>query len=110
MEAARVELVPRVEAGQLGVVHEDELLTEAEATGVCARFEGLAAGQDPPLDGVVVEALLLELPDVPAQLCVPHLLLVRERGGVVPEPLLPRRGRDAHVLLQRLAQGGIQLH
>ena len=33
VEAAREELVPRVEAGQLGVVHEDVLLSEAEATG-----------------------------------------------------------------------------
>ena len=35
MEAAREELVPRVEAGQLGVVHEDVLLSEAEAICIC---------------------------------------------------------------------------
>ena len=88
VEAAREELVPRVEAGQLGVVHEDVLFPEAEAAGFCACFEGLAAGQDPPLDGVV-EALLLELPDVPAELGVLPLLLVGEGEGVVPVPLLP---------------------
>ena len=104
VEAAREELVPRVEAGQLGVVHEDVLFPEAEAAGFCARFEGLAAGQDPPLD-VVVEALLLELPDVPAELGVFSLLLVGEGEGVVPVPLLPGGGRDAHVLLLGLAQG-----
>ena len=85
MEAAREELVPRVEAGQLGVVHEDVLFPKAEAAGVCARFEGLAAGQDPPLDGVV-EALLLELPDVPAELGVFSLGRILEVRLVFAEP------------------------
>ena len=40
MQAARVELVPAVEGGQLGVVHQDELLAKAEPAGVGARSEG----------------------------------------------------------------------
>ena len=42
MQAARVELVPAVEGGLLGVVHQDELLAKAEPAGVGARSEGLA--------------------------------------------------------------------
>ena len=93
MQAARVELVPAVEGGQLGVVHQDELLAKAEPAGVGARSEGLATGQNPPLDGHplregvgVVQLLLLERPYVAAQLGVPPLLLVLEGCSVVPVP------------------------
>ena len=105
MKAARVELVPAVEAGELWVVHQDVFLSEAEPAGVCAGSEGLAAGQDPPLD-LVVQPLLLELPDVSAELGVPSLFLVLEGGSVVSVPLLPSWGRNAHILLDGLALGG----
>ena len=45
----------------------------------------------------VVLLLLLERPYVTAQLGVPLLLLVLEGGSVVPVPLLPSSGRDAHI-------------
>ena len=100
VQAARVELVPAVEGGQLGVVHQDELLAETEAAGVGARSEGLATGQNPPLDGHplgegvgVVQLLLLERPYVAAELGAPPLVLVPEGGGVVPVSLLPNCGR-----------------
>ena len=84
VQAARVELVPAVEGGLLWVVHQDELLAEAEPAGVGACSEGLATGQDPPLDGHplregvgVVRLLLLERPYIAAELGVPPLVLVQ---------------------------------
>ena len=90
MEAAREKLVPVVYAGLLRLVHQDELLPQAEPTALCACPVGGAAVEDPPLD-LRFEPLVLEGPDVAGQPRVYPLVGVLEGGFVVffTPPLAP---------------------
>ena len=67
MQAAGKELVPAVDGGLLGLVHQDELLAQTQPARVVAGPVGLAAGEDPPLH-LRLDPLVLEGPDVAAQL------------------------------------------
>ena len=102
VEAAREELVPGVDGGLLRLVHEVELLLEAQSAGVGACLEGLVPGEDSPLD-LRLESLILEGPDIAGQLGAPPLGGVLEGGFVVSIPQLPGGGSDPHVLHHWLA-------
>ena len=104
MEAAREELVPRVDGGLLRLVHQVELLFEAQATTSGAGLVRLGAGKDPPLD-IRLKALILEGPDVAGQPGLLPLAGVGEGGLVVAVPQLPGGGGDPHVLHDGLALG-----
>ena len=66
VQAAGEKLVPRVDGGLLRLVHEVELLPQAQPAFPCAGLVGLAAGQDPPLD-LGLDPLVFEGPDVASQ-------------------------------------------
>ena len=103
VQAAGKELVPAVDCGLLGLVHQVEFLLEAQSAAVGAGLEGLVPGEDPPLD-LGLEPLVLEGPDVPGQLGV--LPLGGVLGGlVVAISELPGGGGDAHVLHHWLPLG-----
>ena len=104
VEATREELVAAVDRRLLGLVHQDELLAQTQPARVVAGPVGLAAGEDPPLH-LRLDPLVLEGPDVAAQLGLLPLGCVPERGLVVSVPELPRGGTDAHVLHQGLPLG-----
>ena len=104
VEAAGEKLVPVVDGGLLRLVHQDELLPQAEPAGLGACLEGGAAVEDSPLD-LRFEPLVLEGPDVAGQPGVHPLVGVLEQGFMVAIAHLPRGGGDPHVLLRGLPPG-----
>ena len=102
VQAAGKELVPAVDCGLLRLVHQDELLLQAQATAIAAGLEGLVSGDDPPLD-LRLQPLVLEGPDVAGQPGGLPLVGVLEGVLVVSIPELPGGGSHPHVLHHRLA-------
>ena len=102
MQAAGKELVPAVDGGLLGLVHQVELLLQAKATSVGAGLERLVAGQNPPLD-LGLQAFILEGPDIAGQLGGLPLGGVFEGCLVVAISELPGWGSDPNVLHDWLA-------
>ena len=88
VQAAGKELVPAVDCGLLGLVHQEVFLLKAQSAAVGAGLEGLVPGEDPPLD-LRLEPLILEGPDVASQLGVLPLEGVLEGGLVVAISELP---------------------
>ena len=101
VQATGKEFISAVDVGLLGLVHQVELLLQAEATSVGAGLERLVPGEDSPLD-LRLQPLVLEGPDIAGQLGGLPLGGVLEGGFVVAiSELLGWGSSDPNVLHQR---------
>ena len=85
-------------------MHDEKLLGQAEPASLGACLVGVRPGQELPLD-VVVEALVLQAPNVACQPGSDPFAGVPEVVSVVVVPELPGGGGHANVPLLGLASG-----